>query len=224
MSDLSLSEMLKAGIHFGHKTAKRHPKMDPFIFGTKKEISVIDLEKTKEALEKAMEVVGQLTEQNKTILFVGSKRQVKAIVKKGATECNMPYINERWIGGLITNFNSVSGTLKKLTKLKKGKESGDWEKYTKKERLQLDREITKLERVVGGIEKMDKIPDMIFIIGVKDEATAIREANNRKIPIIGICDTNANPDKITYPIPANDDAVKSIEYIVGKISEAIKNK
>ncbi|MBU0731684.1 30S ribosomal protein S2 [Patescibacteria group bacterium] len=221
MSEVSMTDMLKAGMHFGHKSSKRHPKMDPFIFDEKKGISVIDLEKTKEQLEKAGQVAADLASHGKIILFVGTKRQAQAIVKKAAENCGMPYITERWIGGLITNYTSVSQTMRKLSRLKKEKETGELNKYTKKERLQFTREIEKLDTIVGGIESMDRVPDAIFLVGVKDEITALREAATKKIPVIGICDTNTNPDKVTYPIPANDDAVKSLEYIVNSISQAI---
>lgn len=221
MTDISMSDMLKAGTHFGHKVSKRHPKMEPFIFDAKKGISIIDLEKTKDQLEKAAKVAADLTSQGKTIMFIGTKRQARAIVKKAAEECDMPYITERWIGGLITNYSSVSQSMRKLSRLKKEKESGELDKYTKKEQLQFSREIKKLENIVGGIEKIEKVPDAVFLVGVKDEATALREATTKKIPIIGICDTNTNPDKIDYPIPANDDAVKSLEYIVNVMSKAI---
>lgn len=214
--------MLKAGVHFGHKTAKRHPKMEPFIFDSKKGVSIIDLEKTKKQLEEALKVAEDLASQNKTILFVGTKRQAKEMVKEAAEECGMPYVVERWIGGLITNYSSVSQSTKKLSRLKRELETGELNKYTKKEQLQFKREIEKLEKVVGGIEKIDRVPDAVFVTSVKDEATVVREARNKGIPIIGICDTNANPDKIDYPIPANDDALMSMKYVTTILSDTIK--
>ena len=222
MKEISLSEMLKCGLHFGHRKSKRHPKMTPFIFGTKQNISIIDLEKTKEKLEEALKLVKDLASQGKTILFVGNKKQIKGIVKKYAEECNMPYIVEGWIGGLFTNFNNVSKLSKKLTRLKKERDTGGFEKYTKKEGLNFTREIEKLERIVGGIEGMTKPPDAIYVVDVKKEKTSVREAMRRKIPIIAITDTNVNPDQINYPIPANDDAIKSVTYITEMVSGTIK--
>ncbi|MFH0818601.1 MAG: 30S ribosomal protein S2 [Patescibacteria group bacterium] len=221
MKEISLSEMLKCGIHFGHRKSKRHPKMCPFIFTTKQNISIIDLEKTKEQLEEALKVVKDLASQGRSVLFVGTKRQAKEIIKKYATACNMPYVVETWIGGLFTNFSNVVKLSRKLTRLKKERDTGELKKYTKKEQLNFLREIVKLDKVVGGIEGMTKLPDAIFVVDVKKEKTAVREATRRGIPIIAMCDTNVNPDPITYPIPANEDAVKSIEYITKAVAETI---
>lgn len=221
MSEVSMTDMLKAGMHFGHKSAKRHPKMDPFIFDVKKGISVIDLERTKEQLDRACRTAADLASRGKTILFVGTKRQAQAVVKEAAEKCGMPHITERWIGGLITNYPSVSQSMRKLSRLKREKETGELNKYTKKERLQFTREIAKLEKIVGGIETMDRVPDAVFLVGVRDESTALREANAKGIPVIGVCDTNTNPDKVSCPVPANDDAVKSLEIIVNAVSDAV---
>lgn len=222
MNEISLQEMLKSGVHFGHHKSKRHPKMCQFIFDTKQNISIIDLEKTKEKLEEALNVVAELAGQGKTILFVGTKRQAKEIVKKYATECEQPYLVESWIGGLFTNFNNVIKLSKKLTRLKWEKETGELGKYTKKEQLNFIREIKKLEKVVGGIEKMTKMPDAIFITDIKEEKTAVREARKKKVQIIAIADTNVNPDLADYPIPGNDDAVKSLNYLTKIIAEKYK--
>jgi len=222
MYEISLQEMLKSGVHFGHHKSKRHPKMCAFIFDTKQNISIIDLEKTKEKLEEALNVVAELASHGKTILFVGTKRQAKEIVKKYAIECEQPYIVESWIGGLFTNFNNVIKLSKKLTRLKRERETGELGKYTKKEQLNFIREIKKLEKVVGGIEKMTKMPDAIFITDIKEEKTAVREARKRKVLIIAIADTNVNPDLADYPIPANDDAVKSLNYLTKIVAETYK--
>ncbi|MDP3970636.1 MAG: 30S ribosomal protein S2 [bacterium] len=221
--DISLIEMLQSGVHFGHKSAKKHPKMDRFIFGARNNISIIDLEQTKLQLDKILPIFENLTAQGKKILFLGTKRQAQKAVKETAEKLEMPYIIERWIGGLFTNYHSVSGLMKKLTTLKEGRDGGEWEKrYNKKERLVMEREIKKLEKLVGGIENMDKLPDAIFVVDCGKESTAVREANYMKIPVFAIADTNANPLKITYPIPANDDGIKSIVYILSLISEAIQ--
>lgn len=222
MQEISLSEMLKCGVHFGHRKSKKHPKMGRFVFDVKQGICIIDLEKTKEKLEQALAAIKSLVSQNKTILFVGTKRQAKEIVKKYAIECGMPYMVERWIGGLFTNFNNVIRLSQKLTRLKRERDSGALSKYTKKEQLNFTREIEKLEKMVGGIEKMAKLPDAIFVVDMKEEKTAIKEANRRHVPIFAIADTNVNPDLTDYPIPGNDDAIKSINYMVKLVSETIK--
>lgn len=195
--------------------------MSPFIFDTKQGISIIDLEKTKEKLEEALGVVKSLSSQGKTILFIGTKRQAKEIVRKYAEECGMPYLVERWIGGLFTNFNNVIRLSQKLTKLKKAQETGGLKKYTKKEQLNFEREIKKLEKIVGGIESLNKLPDAIFVVDIKEDKTAVLEAKRRNVPIIAVCDTNVNADQVDYPIPANDDAVKSITYITKMVADTI---
>lgn len=213
--------MLKSGLHFGHKTSKWHPKMAPFIFGSKNDVHIIDLEKTKEKLEAAATVAKDLAAQGKTILFVGTKRQAKPLVEKYAVACGMPYVTERWLGGLLTNFENVSRLPKKLVRLKEQKEKGELAKYTKKEQLEFDREIAKLSRFVGGIESLNKMPDMMFVIDIAEEKTAIREAKSTNTPVIALVDSNTNPDNVMHPIPGNDDATKGIEYILQYMSAAI---
>lgn len=220
--DSSLLEMLQAGVHFGHKTAKRHPKMSPYIFGVRQGISIINLERTKEQLDIALALLEELAAQNKTVLFLGTKRQAQTIVKEAAVKADVPYIVERWIGGLLTNFESVGGLMRNLTKLKKERDEGQWEqRYTKKERLEFEREIEKLEHLIGGVEKMEKKPDAMFIVDCKKEKTAIQEAKRMNIPVFAMVDTNVNPRDIKYVIPANDDGVKSIAFIVNQVAAAI---
>lgn len=221
MTDISLTTMLKAGLHFGHKVSKRHPKMDPFIFAAKNGLHIIDLEKSKEQLEKALAQLTQLAKQDKTILFVGTKSQAKDIVKKYAQACNVPYVTERWTGGLITNFGHVSRLMKELTRLKKEKKTGGLKKYTKKEQLDFERKIEKLEKNIGGIEHMRQIPDVIFLIDIKDDKTAVKEANKKGITTFAVVDTNNDPEQVTFPIPGNNDALKAVEYILKLVSEAI---
>lgn len=222
-TDTSLLEMLQAGVHFGHKTARRHPKMQPFIFGIRNGISIIDLEKTKEYLDKTLTVLEDAAAQGKTILFLGTKRQIQPIVKAGAEESGMPYVVERWLGGLLTNHQHVGQLMKKLTDLKESRDSGEWtERYTKKERLVFEREIERLEHLVGGIEKMKGLPDMLFVFDCKKDKTALAEAKRMHVQTIAITDTNINPEQVTYSIPANDDGIKSVTYIVAKAVEAIK--
>lgn len=217
-----LLTMLKSGVHFGHQQSRRHPKMEPFIFTAKSGFHIINLEKTQEKLKEALDFVKKIVSNGGTILFLSTKKQAKPIIEKYAQECEMPYISEHWLGGTFTNFVEIKRVIKRFSTLKKEKASGEMDKYTKKEQLEFKREIEKLQMSVGGIESMTKIPDAVFICGVKDEKTAVLESIKKNIPIVAMCDTNINPEKITYPIPANDDAVKSIELITSLIASAIK--
>jgi small subunit ribosomal protein S2 len=219
----TLEEMLKAGVHFGHQSSKWHPKMKPFIFTEKGGVHVINLEETQVQLEKALQSVRETVSAGGTVLFVGTKTQAKDIVKAAAISCGSPFIVSRWLGGTLTNSPSVLGLAKKLRKLKEEKESGALSKYTKKEQLNITREIIRLDEVVGGIEKMEKIPDAIFVVDIKTEKTAVLEAQRRGVPVIAICDTNVNPDLVTLPIPANDDASNSIKLIVDLVAAAISD-
>lgn len=214
MKEVNLLDMLKSGLHFGHRTSKWHPKMAPFIFGSKNNIHIINLETTKVKLEEAGRAAKAMAAKNQVILFVGTKRQAKPLVEQYAKQCGMPYVTERWLGGLLTNFDTVSKLPKKLTSLKEQKEKGELAKYTKKEQLEFDREITKLSRFVGGIESLTKMPDAVFIVDIAEEKTAIREAKSTDTPIFALVDSNTNPDNVTYPIPGNDDATKGIEYVL----------
>ena len=217
-----LLTLLKSGAHFGHRLSRRHPKMEPYIFTAKSGFHLINLEKTQEKLEEALAFVKKLVANGGTILFLGTKKQASPIIARYAKECGMPYVTERWLGGTFTNFGEISRTVKRFSDLKRKKATGQLEKYTKKERLDFDKEIEKMEKMVGGIEIMSRIPDAIFVCDVKKEKTAVNEAVRKNIPIVAICDTNVNPAKINYVIPANDDAVKAIEIITGLIAEAVK--
>jgi len=219
----TIEEMLKAGLHFGHRTSKWHPKMEPFIFGSRNGIHIIDLVKTQEMIKKSLEFIKKNVRENKVILFVGTKDQVKDSIKKVAEENNMPYVSEKWISGLITNFNIIRKNIKKFKDLTEQKNSGKLEKYTKKERLDFDREIAKLNLKVGGLVNLTKNPDALFIWDVKRENTALTEAMKKKIPIIAVCDTNINPQGIDYIIPANDDASKGVKLLMNSVNEAIKD-
>ena len=217
----SLEEMLKAGTHFGHRTNRWHPKMKQFIFTSKNGIYIIDLKKTQEQLEIALNFMAKLVSEGKSILFVGTKNQVSEPLKKMATEIGQPYIVGKWLGGYLTNFAVVKKSVKKYLDLIEKKETGKLEKYTKKERLNFDREIKKLEMRVGGLTSLNKMPDALFVWDIKEEETAIREAQQKNIPIVAICDTNVNPEEVTYAIPANDDSTKTISIILDAISSAI---
>jgi len=218
----TLIELLEAGVHFGHQTSKRHPKMEPFIFGQKAGISIINLEKTLKNLEGALEFIKELARQGKKILFLSTKKQARAIIENYAKRVGMPFVNFRWLGGTLTNFSEIHHLVKKFRRLKEEKERGEWEKYTKKERLSFEKEIKELEEKVGGIENLDDLPEAIFIIDIKKERTALREAKKKGIKIVAICDTNVNPLGIDYIIPGNDDALKSIELFTSLVAQAVE--
>ncbi|MFA6321911.1 MAG: 30S ribosomal protein S2 [Candidatus Buchananbacteria bacterium] len=217
-----LMTLLKAGSHFGHKLSKRHPKMEPYIFMNKGGFHIINLEQTQIKLQEALDFAKKVVSNGGTILFLGTKKQAQPIVVKYAKECGMPYVTERWLGGTFTNFGEISRMIRKLTDLKKKKALGQLEKYTKKEQLEFNKTIEKLDRMVGGIENMSKIPDAVFVVDIKKEKTAVAESLKKNISLIAMVDTNINPEIINYPIPANDDAVKSIEIVTSLMAEAVK--
>jgi small subunit ribosomal protein S2 len=218
MTEISLQEMLEAGVHFGHKKDKWNPKMRPFIFAERNGVHIFDLVKTKEALEEALKFLKSKASTGGTILFVGTKNQVKEIVKAGAESCEMPYMVERWPGGMLTNFNTVLSRLKYIKDAEKITQGQS--KLTKKETLTIQRELDKLNKLFEGVKDIKRIPDVMFVTDLIKEKNAVKEAKRLGIPVIGIADSNANPD-IEFPIPANDDAVRSVAYIVGKVSETI---
>lgn len=219
-----LLEMLEAGVHFGHERSKRNPKMEPFIFTQRNRVAIIDLEKTQERLQKAVNFVQSVGKQaNKEILFVGTKRQSRGIVRQYAESVGMPYVTKRWLGGTLTNFRTILKSVEKLDELKSVVESPAIEKMTKKERSVMRKEIGRLESVLEGLMNIRALPAAVFAIGSHDEKLAVREAKRVGVPVIGITDTNADPSGVDYPIPANDDAVRSLELIVATITEAIKS-
>lgn len=219
----SMLEMLQAGVHFGHKASKWHPKMKPFIFGERSDIHIINLEETAKKLEEALNFVKKTTASGGVVLFVGSKDQAKGIVKRHAIECGMPYVVTRWLGGTFTNFKTIKSVTDRFTDLKAKTASGALAKYTKKEQLNFQKEIVKLEELVGGIETLKKLPEAVFVIDVKAEKTAVAEARKKKVPVVALCDTNINPDDVDWPIPSNDDAVKAIEMMLGLVAEAVRD-
>jgi small subunit ribosomal protein S2 len=221
MTQPSIEEMLKAGMHFGHRTSKWHPKMEPFIFGSRKGVHIIDLRKTQKMLAVALEYLKKQASEGKAILFVGTKMQVKNTLKKTAEEIGMPYVSSKWLGGFLTNFAVIRNLVRKYKDLVEKRNSGKLDKYTKKERLDFDREISKLETNVGGLVSLTKTPDVIFIWDIKKEKTAFQEAMKKKIPIVAVCDTNVNPDGVKYIIPVNDDATKGIKLVMNLVKEAI---
>lgn len=217
----TLEEMLKAGMHFGHRTNRWHPKMEQYIFTTKNGVYIIDLKKSQKKLEEALEFISKLVSENKSVLFVGTKNQVSLPMKKMAEEVGQPYIVGKWLGGYLTNFLIVKKSVKKYQDLVEKKESGRLEKYTKKERLEFDRQISKLRERVGGLTNLNKLPDALFIWDIREEETAVKEARQKNIPIIAICDTNVNPELVNYPIPGNDDSTKTIAVIMEAIRKTI---
>lgn len=223
MREITLLELLKSGAHFGHTTSRWNPKMKPFIFTTRNNIHILDLEQTKKALEKAVKFAAEVSARGGTLLFVGTKRQGKELVKAAAIACGMPYVNVRWLGGTFTNFKTIQKTIRKMEKLESLRASGELENnYTKKERLLIEREIDKLRKLFEGIQSMKKLPEAIFVTDVKHDAIAVKEAQKSKVKIIGLVDTNCSPEKIDYAIPCNDDATKVIELMAGVISAAVQ--
>ncbi len=217
----SLEDLLKSGVHFGHQTSKRYPKAASYIHTERNGVHIIDLQKTVVGLEKAIDFVDKIVKAGGVILFVGSKKQARKIVKEAAQKCGMPYIVGRWLGGTFTNFNNINKLTKKLENLEKGRDDGTWEVYTKKEKLTFTKEINKLNETVGGIKQMKKLPQAIFVVDIKKESTAVSEANKVGIPVVALVDTNVNPDLVAYPIPSNDDAIKAIDTITNLIAEAV---
>lgn len=220
--EVSMMEMLKVGVHFGHKKSKRHPKMTPYIYTVRNSISIIDLGKTVVKLNEALEFVKDVTSKGGVILFVSTKKQARETVKEAAEKCGMPYVTERWLGGTFTNFKKITGSIKRLEKMVSEKESGELEKkYNKKERLEIDREIKRLERKFGGIKTIKKLPEAVFIVDVKEDMTALTEARSEKVPVIATVDTNVDPTLVNYPIPSNDDAVGAIKLMTNIVADAI---
>ena len=218
----SLEDLLKTGAHFGHQVSKWHPKMKPYLFGSRNGIHIIDLEQTVVKMQEAFDTARDMVAKGGTIVFIGSKRQAKEMVEKYAKECEMPYVTNRWLGGAFTNFPEIMKRIKRLNEFRAKRDSGGFDKYTKKERVVIDRDIEEMERKVGGLSSLTKMPDAVFIIDVKHEKTALTEANEKHIPVFALTDSNVNPDLITYGIPANDDAIKSIELMTRLMSEAVK--
>lgn len=217
----TVQELLEAGVHFGHEVRKWNPRMSQFIFTQRNGIHVIDLEKTEKSLRKALDFVYEQASKGKKFLFIATKRQAQDIVKKAAQEAEAYYITNRWIGGLLTNFDIAHGSIAALNGLKEKREKGGFKELTKKEQLLVDRRIAKLEANFGGVAEMNSLPDILFILDARKEINAVREAARMNIPVVAIVDTNSDPTSVDYPIPANDDALKSIEILVKTISAAV---
>jgi len=221
MPTASMIELLEAGVHFGHQTQRWNPKMKPYIYGARNGIYVLDLRKTTDLLDEAYAVVREFATRGKNVLFVGTKKQAAEVVAEEAQRAGAYYINRRWLGGMLTNFETIRGRVNKLRELEDFINSGHAEKLPKKEIARLNRELGKLSKTLGGIKEMRGLPDIIFIIDQKKEDIAIKEANKLEIPVICLADTNADPDGINYIIPGNDDAIRSIKLITSKLADAV---
>ena len=220
MANVSMRDLLKAGAHFGHQTRYWNPKMAPFIFGARNKIHIIDLELTVPALDKAISIVRGMAQSKNKVLFVGTKRAASKIVKEQAERSGQPYVNHRWLGGMLTNWKTIRQSIKRLRDLEAKMGDGTLEKISKKEALDLSRQLEKLERSIGGIKDMGGLPDAIFVVDVNHEKIAIQEANKLGIPVIGIVDTNSDPDGVDIVIPGNDDAIRAIELYSAAIADA----
>lgn len=217
---VSLRDLLDAGVHFGHQTRRWHPRMKPYIYGQKNGVHIIDIQQTATSLVDACRYVQSLTARGQTILFVGTKRAARDIVADEARRSNMYYVNERWLGGTLTNWETVKKSIDRLNGLIKGKNEGRFDVLTKKEVLTVSRQIEKMEKSLGGIKDLKGLPGALFVIDPKKEHIAVEEANKLGIPVVALCDTNCDPDGIKYVIPGNDDAIKSIKLFVGAIADA----
>jgi small subunit ribosomal protein S2 len=218
---VSMKDLLEAGVHFGHQTRRWNPKMKPYIFTERNDIYIIDLQHTLEKLKEAYEFVRDLAGEGGIIMFVGTKRQAQDAFEEHAQRCEMPYVTHRWLGGMLTNFNTIASRLDRLAELEEMKGKGDFETRPKKEVMRLEKELLKLQRNLGGIRGMERLPDALFIIDTKKEEIAVREAHKLNIPIVAVVDTNCDPDEVDFPVPGNDDAIRSAALIARVIADAV---
>ncbi|MDF2671984.1 MAG: ribosomal protein [Clostridiales bacterium] len=221
MSVISMKQLLEAGVHFGHQTRRWNPKMAPYIFTERNGIYIIDLQKTVKKMEEAYDFVKSAAVEGKEILFVGTKKQAQDSVREEAIRSNMHFVSERWLGGMLTNFNTIRTRIKRLTDLEKMEEDGTFSLLPKKEVIKLKHEMEKLEKNLGGIKNMTKVPDMLFVVDPRKEKNAVAEAKILGIPVVGIVDTNCDPEEVDYVIPGNDDAIRAVKLISSKIADAI---
>lgn len=219
--NVSMREMLEAGVHFGHLTRFRDPSMVPYIYGVQNQVHIINLEKTRDLLREALKFVHKVAARNGKILFVGTKRSAQKLIAEYATQCGMPYVDHRWLGGTLTNYKTIKQSIRRMRELEAMRDEGTLQHLTKKEGLTLMRELTKLTCSFGGIKEMGGLPDAVFIVDVGHEQIAVREAKRLGIPVLGVVDTNSNPKGVDYPIPGNDDAMRAIEYYVKSVADTI---
>lgn len=218
---VSLEDLLNSGAHFGHQTKRWNPKMGEYLYGSDNGVHLFDLTKTKPLIEEALEFLSKSVKEGKTVLLLGTKKQIKDKVALIGEELGIPYVNERWLGGTISNFPQMQKSLKKMEEMAENMASGFYNKNTKKERLLIDREIMRLARFFGGIKNLKGVPDILFVVDTKREAGAVYEANTKKVTVVGIVDSNSDPDMVDYPIPMNDDASKALEYILDLFKQTI---
>ena len=216
-----MKQLLEAGVHFGHQTRRWNPKMAPYIYTERNGIYIIDLQKTVGLIDDAFDAVAQIASQGGTILFVGTKKQAQDAIKTEAERCGMFYVNERWLGGMMTNFKTIQSRIRRLKDIERMSEDGTFDVLPKKEVIALKKEWEKLEKNLGGIKDMKKLPDAIFIVDPKKERICVSEAHKLNIPLIGICDTNCDPDELDFVIPGNDDAIRAVKLIVAKMADAV---
>lgn len=221
MIQVTMRDMLKAGVHFGHQTRYWNPKMNKFIFGARNKIHIINLEHTLPAFNGALQFISKLAEGKNKVLFVGTKRAAGKIVREEASRAGMPYVDHRWLGGMLTNYKTIRQSIKRLRDLESQREDGTFEKLTKKEALMRARDLEKLDRSLGGIKEMGGLPDALFVIDVEHERIAIQEANKLGIPVIGVVDTNSSPEGVDYVIPGNDDAIRAIQLYLSAAADVI---
>jgi len=221
MSVISMKQLLEAGVHFGHQTRRWNPKMAPYIYTERNSIHIIDLQKTVGMVDDAYNAIKEIAANGGTILFVGTKKQAQDAIKEEAERCGMYYVNERWLGGMLTNFRTIKTRIERLKEIEKMSEDGTFDVLPKKEVIKLKKEWDKLEKNIGGIKDMKKIPDAIFIVDPKKERICVKEAHSLNIPLIGIADTNCDPDEVDYVIPGNDDAIRAVKLIAGCMANAI---
>ena len=221
MAVVSMKQLLECGVHFGHQTRRWNPKMKPYIFTERNGVYIIDLQKTVRGLDKAYDFIRTTASEGGTVLFVGTKRQAQDTIRDEATRCGQHFINQRWLGGLMTNFPTIRKRVQRMLELRKYDEDNTWEKFSKKELATLRKEQLKLEKYLGGIAKMNAVPDAIFLIDPRREENAIAEARKLGVPVVSIVDTNCDPEVIDYPIPGNDDAIRAIKLITGLMANAV---
>ncbi len=221
MSVISMKQLLEAGVHFGHQTRRWNPKMAPYIYTERNGIYIIDLQKSVGKVDEAYDAVFDIAEQGGTILFVGTKKQAQDAIKQEAERCGMYYVNERWLGGMLTNFKTIESRIARLKEIEAMEEDGTFDVLPKKEVTNLKKELEKLQKNIGGIKEMGRIPDAIFVVDPKKERICVQEAHALGIPLIGIADTNCDPDELDYVIPGNDDAIRAVKLIVGKMADAV---
>lgn len=220
MSIVSMKQLLEAGVHFGHRTRRWNPKMKPYIYSARKGIYIIDLQRTLKLIEEACDFVRSLASEGGTIIFVGTKKQAQHVVREEAKRCGALYVDNRWLGGLLTNFKTIKPRIEKLTELEEMESSGELDKLPKKEQSRIRKILEKLRKNLGGLKGMEGLPDAIYVIDPRKEKNAVAEANNLGIPVIGIVDTNCDPEPVDFVIPANDDAIRSIKLITSKIADS----